>query len=97
MCSPIITKHSKQRMHERAGLKKKICSSAIEKAVSSGTDIENVRGELGRWARRESREGIIFGDKLFVMKKNIVVTVLQVPGRYVSELERINSERKKLN
>ena len=97
-----ITEHAYERMKERNGLKKKSVRRIAERAYTSGLDIEDLNGQLQTWVRTKcacDKTYKVYGDKLYVFGPGTfsqgegLITVLQIPGRYLSRYGRFLETR----
>ncbi len=82
-----ISEHAFQRAKERLGWNKKTMIRMMKKVYDEGIADKDVKGALAPWiksrmARYDSGErSILYGNMLFVLSRNMVVTVVNVPTK----------------
>ncbi len=82
-----ITDHAYMRMKQRSGWNKKTANRMIPRVYDLGTRAENIKGYLKAWAMKKVKEDelgddfILYGNFLYVFRRNMLVTVLTSPSR----------------
>ncbi len=82
-----ITEHAMTRMKERCGWNRKTAVRMMKKVYDNGKRPEEIKGRIGHWvrermARRDNKEECrLYGEHLFVFKKNVLITVLVIPRK----------------
>ena len=82
-----ISKHAYCRLKERNGWNKKASDRMLQKIYKEGLRPDEVKGYLKGWVnkKRESfentREFVLFGEKLYVFLNGRMLTVLPIPSR----------------
>lgn len=83
-----ITRHGRLRLRERAGVKKSNAIKAVMAALRGGLTIEQLNGDLGRYAEhtRDSHgladQIIIYHQKIYLFCNESLLTVLNLPVRF---------------
>lgn len=96
MCE--LTKHSKDRMKERCGLNKSAQQKAAETALAKGITHSDTSGSLRRYLdglylqKKNANNLRIWGDKVFVFHNERLITVLQVPNKYMGTCNKIRAK-----
>ena len=92
----IITEHAKDRMISRLGLNKKSLLRIATKAYNEGLSHNQVKGRLrkyidGLWFHGDGKANNIkiYGDKAYLFKGNLLITVIQVPNNLTRELKNM--------
>lgn len=89
----IITRHAKKRLKERNGFNKKSMQRMADRAYEKGIPLSETKGQLHKWVtsvyfrNTEVNNLRIYGDKLYLFRDNILITILQVPQKYVNDME----------
>ena len=89
-----ITKHGSKRVRERLGVNKKSVARTAERALNEGLDHNDLTGVLRKYVDRvylkekKANNIKVYGDKLYVFKDNILITVLQLS----TKLSRISAK-----
>lgn len=80
-----ITTHAEDRLKERCGLNKKSIQRIAEKAYENGIRHCETKGNLRKWldgvylSERNANNLRLYGDKAFVFRDDILITVMQIP------------------
>lgn len=88
-----VTRHAKQRIHEREGLGKSATERKAQLALERGYRHSDTKGELKKWLdeqweyKRTANGMRIYGDKLYVFAGLTLVTVLQVPPKFTRNMK----------
>lgn len=98
MCK--LTNHSKKRMKERCGSNKsseqKIAQTAFEKGITHA----ETSGSLHRYldglylSHHKANNMRIYGDKVFIFCGDQLITVLQLPSKYMKTCNQIRGKSK---
>lgn len=99
----IVSRHAQERLKERCGLNKKSIQRMAEKAYTYGISRVEMNGRLHKWATSIARSGVsnatnvkLYGDKLFLFDRAILVTVIQVPSNILKDMDKmIRREKQK--
>lgn len=95
----IVTKHAKQRMKERSGLKSKSIDRMAAVAYEKGLRHSDLTGNLKKWVdslyfkNRAANQIRLYGDKAYIFQNEKLITVIQIPHNLVKEVVRIGKER----
>lgn len=105
--SVCISEHALERMSERFGWNRKASVRMTRKIFDNGTKEDGLLPYIKTWMdKREKKYGdrnhyIVYGDIVFVMSGNILVTVYNIPKNYAMRHDRMGYSRseskKKLN
>ena len=96
----IVTKHAKQRMKERNGLKSKSADRVATIAYEKGLKHSDLTGNLKKWVdslyfkNRAANQIRLYGDKAYIFHDTKLITVLQIPHNLVKDVVRISREGK---
>ena len=88
-----VTKHARQRIHEREGVGKGKAERRARLALERGFTVEQTKGKLRKWLEfqweyNKTADGMrIYGDKLYVFSGVILITVIQLPGDFKHNLK----------
>lgn len=84
-----VSKHGERRTRQRVGLPKKSVERNAQRALTDGIGHKEASGALKRYIawlyERYAHNGNnirIYGDKVWVFHDGILITVLNVPGKY---------------
>ena len=97
MC--VLTDHSAQRLKERCGSNKSSMQKTAETALEKGIQHSETSGSLKRYLdglylqHKNANNMRIWGDKLFLFCNVRLVTVLQVPTRYMKTCNKIRKQK----
>ncbi len=89
-----MTKHGKQRIHERAGGGKAKAERRVALALERGYEYEQTKGSLRRYLDGLIRYNgtadrlIVHGDKVYIFCGEALVTVYDLPRKYVQNLKK---------
>lgn len=89
----IITNHAKKRIRQRAGIGKKACYRMATNAVERGVNRTQLTGSVRRYldklyfSHEDCTDIIVYAGKVFVFVKTILVTVMNLPGRYIKHIK----------
>lgn len=92
----IVTKHAKERMKERCGLKEKSVDRMAKIAYEKGLRHGDLTGNLKKWVDslyfydRRANQIRLYGDKAYIFHNEKLITVIQIPHNLVKEVVRIN-------
>ena len=92
---PELTRHSKTRLKERCGANKssqeKIATTALEKGIKHAETSGSLRRYLDMLylQERNANNIRIWGDKVFLFRADRLITVLQLPQKYMKVCSRI--------
>lgn len=95
----IITKHAKQRMKQRCGLKEKSSDRIAKKAYENGLRHGDCTGNLKKWVdslyfRNQSANQIrLYSDKAYIFMNQKLITVLQIPHNLVKEADKLRRNK----
>ena len=87
-----ITKHARKRLKERSGLNKKSIQRIADRAFEEGLTHKQTKDDLHRWIslcyliERQANNIRIYGDKAFLFKGDVSLTVLQIPNQIKSRI-----------
>lgn len=96
----IITNHGKKRIRERAGLKSKAAQANSDRAFNEGLDRKELSGSLRRYVdywyhfNDENAQIKIYNNMVYIFKKDILITMFQLPSRYTKIVKTINDKKK---
>jgi predicted HAD superfamily Cof-like phosphohydrolase len=88
----IVTNHARKRMKERAGVGKKACQRLAENAVERGINRTQLTGSVRRFldklyfSHEDCSDIIVYAGKVFVFVKSILVTVMNLPSKYIRDV-----------
>ena len=91
----IVTKHAKQRMKQRCGLKEKSSDRIAKIAYKKGLRHSDLTGNLKKWVdslyfRNHSANQIrLYSDKAYIFAGEKLITVLQIPHNLVKEADKL--------
>ena len=94
----IVTKHAKQRMKQRCGLKEKSSDRIAKIAYEKGLRHSDLTGNLKKWVdkqyfyNRRANQIRLYGDKAYIFHNQNLITVIQIPHNLVKEVVRISKE-----
>ena len=89
MLDTIITEHAYKRAKERCGWNKKALNRMLERICTDGTNHNEVSGKLKRYidkvylTHKNASAFKIFGSYLFIFSSNRLLTVYNVPHKYL--------------
>lgn len=81
-----MTKHARQRIHEREGAGKGKAERRALLALERGYTVDQTKGKLRKWLDfqweyNRTADGMrVYGDKLYVFTGSILITVLPIPS-----------------
>lgn len=90
----IITNHARKRIKERAGVGKKACYRLATNAVERGVNRTQLTGSIRRYldklyfSHADCTDIIVYANKVFVFVKSVLVTVMNLPSRYIKHMKR---------
>lgn len=96
---PELTRHSKTRLKERCGATKssqeKIAATALEKGIRHTETSGSLRRYLDMLylQERNANNIRIWGDKVFLFRADRLITVLQLPQKYMQLCVRIREKK----
>ncbi len=82
-----ITDHAFQRAKERLGWNRKTMMRMMKKVYDNGTADKDVKGSLAPWVKSRmerynaGERSIMYGNTMFVLCRNTVVTVINAPSK----------------
>lgn len=94
----IVTKHAKQRMKQRCGLKEKSSDRIAKIAYEKGLRHSDLTGNLKKWVdglyfRNHAANQIrLYSDKAYIFAGEKLITVLQIPHNLVKEANQAEAE-----
>lgn len=100
--SVILTTHSKQRMKERCGFKKKSKQRMAERVFLEGITPEETNGNLKKWLEAVTRKNTdinnlrLYGDKIYLFADRTLVTVFWIPKQFMSRVNQIAQKKRML-
>lgn len=100
--SVILTTHSKQRMKERCGFKKKSKQRMAERVFLDGITPEETNGNLKKWLEAVTRKNTdidnlrLYGDKIYLFADRTLVTVFWIPKQFMSRVNQIAQKKRML-
>lgn len=86
-------------MRERSGLNNKSLSRIAYKAFEDGLKHSELRGSLKRWAdglylsHCNANQMRLFGDKMYLFKNNVLITIVQVPHKYIKIVTKLQKQK----
>lgn len=95
-----VTIHGKHRMHQRCGIKSKAVDRISRIAFENGLSRADVSGPLGRYLdylyfyNCEADNIRLYGDKVYVFCKDVLVTVLDTPRKYRPIVNKLMDKRR---
>ena len=95
----IVTKHAKQRMKQRCGLKGKSSDRMAKIAYEKGLRHHDLTGNLKKWVdglylRNHSANQIrLYADKAYIFTGVKLITVLQIPHNLVKEADKLRKNK----
>ena len=95
----IVTKHAKQRMKQRCGLKEKSSDRIAKIAYEKGLRHSDLTGNLKKWVdslyfRNHSANQIrLYSDKAYIFAGEKLITVLQIPHNLVKEADKLRRNK----
>lgn len=95
----IVTKHAKQRMKQRCGLKDKSSEHMAKIAYEKGLRHGDLTGNLKKWVdslyfRNHSANQIrLYADKAYIFTGVKLITVLQIPHNLVKEADKLRKNK----
>lgn len=93
MHMPVITKHGREKLHERINLMDKGADRITKRALKHGIKHSETYGELKSWlsgkylSRHSANDLRIYKNNLFVFCNSILVTVYPLPEKYAEMIE----------
>lgn len=91
-----ISNHAYMRLKQRNGWSPKTSDRMLPKIYSDGLKGEQVKGYLKQWYNFKSlnesdptAKYILFGDKLYIFRQNVLITVLPTPSKYSALRKKI--------
>lgn len=97
----IITDHGKERI-KRLGVSKKLAKDISDKAIQFGIKHENTTGSLKKYIdwlyfKEKTANNIrIYNQKVFIFHDEILITVLNLPYRFHSIVEKIKTKQNEM-
>ncbi len=95
-----VTEHGKNRVRQRCGIKVKAVKRLARIAYEKGLTPAETTGALSRYMLslynyNGTADNIrIYGDKVFVFCKDVLVTVLYVPREYLKTVNKLMVKRR---
>ena len=95
---PELTRHAKTRLKERCGSNKssqeKIAATALEKGIKHSETAGSLRRYLDMLYLQERNANNIrvWGDKVYLFRVNRLITVLQLPQKYMRVCAKIREK-----
>ena len=89
-----VTRHARQRLHEREGIGKGSVERRAQLALDRGYHHCQTKGRLKKWMNeqweyRHTANGMrVYGDKLYIFSGSTLVTVLQIPAELTKDLKK---------
>ena len=93
-----VTKHAKERMKERCGIKEKSADRMAKIAYEKGLKHRDLTGNLKKWVdrlyfkNRAANQIRLYGDKAYIFQNEKLITVIQIPHNLVKEVVRISKK-----
>ncbi len=81
-----ITEHAYKRIRERCGWNRNTTDRMLRKVTVTGTTVLNAKGKVKPWAesqvsRKYAQESRIYGNWLYIINDNSLITVYQIPAK----------------
>lgn len=98
-----LTKHAKDRLKKRSGLSKSSMTRVADTALREGIRHRDTTGDLKRYLDglylkfRKDNNIRIWGDKVFMFRNNILITVLQLPPKYMRTVANIRDKKRRMS
>jgi len=95
-----VTKHAGKRLAERSGLNKKSMNRMANKAFHEGICISETKGAVYSWlisrqmVNPDANNLRVYGDKVWVFADTYLLTVLQVPSKLTTKLNKQHTQAK---
>ena len=83
-----ISKHAEKRIRKRMGVNRSAVSSVVSDALERGIGSGQCSGSLRRYLDKiyfgpgSADKGIVYQDHIFLLKRNILVSVIPAPKKY---------------
>lgn len=93
----LVTKHAKERIKERCGLKEKSADRMAKIAYEKGLRHCDLTGNLKKWVdglyfkNRAANQIRLCGDKAYIFQNEKLITVMQIPHNLIKEVVWISS------
>ena len=94
-----VTYHGGKRMRERIGVPKRAIQKLADTALEKGVRHKDTAGSLKKYIstlylQYETANNIrLYGDKVYLFAGSILITVLQIPPRYVKIVKAIKDKK----
>lgn len=95
----IVTKHAKQRMKHRCGLKEKSSDRIAKIAYEKGLRHSDLTGNLKKWVdglyfrNRSANQIRLYSDKAYIFTGDKLITVIQIPHNLVKEVDKLRRSK----
>ena len=95
----IVTKHAKQRMKQRCGLKEKSSDRIAKIAYEKGLRHSDLTGNLKKWVdslyfrNRSANQIRLYSDKAYIFTGDKLITVIQIPHNLVKEVDKLRRSK----
>lgn len=89
-----ITKHASKRLAERLGMNKRSMYRMANKAFNDGISVGETKGAVYSWlisrqmVNPDANNLRVYGDKVWVFADSYLITVLQIPAKLTSKLNK---------
>lgn len=93
---PILTKHSISRLQQRCGVSKKNALKVARRAFRTGITHAETHGSLHKFldsiylSQQKGTNMRIYGNAVFVFKRDVLITVIRIPNNLLDEVKKIN-------
>jgi len=98
LMNPIVTKHAKEKIKERAGLSKKISEKVAKKALNHGIKHSEISGRLKKYLdklylQHENANGMrIYNNKVFLFHGSVLITVINLPHQFIKQVVKLQQK-----
>lgn len=95
----LVTKHAKERIKERCGLKEKSADRMAKIAYEKGLRHCDLTSNLKKWVdglyfkNRAANQIRLYGDKAYIFQNEKLITVMQIPHNLIHEVVRISRSK----
>ena len=90
---PVVTRHGKTRLKQRAGINKNNASRCAKKVYKHGLRHRDVTGSLHEFMtaiymqHENANNSRIYGDSIYLFHNAILITVMKIPDSIYQKLE----------
>lgn len=96
-----ISKHARQRMHERLGLKKRSIERIVEKAFDQGVTHAEATGRFKKYFAylflehqdKHCNNIRVWQDKVFIFNSYSLITVIPLPNAHKNAAKKIQNRK----